>query len=79
MLRGVRLCRFVGARNSSQGDVQSVPSINRDNGQREVREFLLAEDLTHLLVYVVAHVSVANLCNGFGPGESGALAFRVVR
>jgi hypothetical protein len=24
-------------------------------------------------------VSVANLCNGFGPGESGALAFRVVR
>src|SRR5271170_4105082 len=72
------LSRFIGPRNESSSDRQSIPGIDGCNGQRQIRELFLSEMAFDFLVDTIARVSVGDERHGFDPCQRRALAVGIV-
>ena len=68
--------RLIGARNRTEADRQPIPTVNRDDGQRQVHEFLLSEMLMSTRVDFFGDVLLAHLSYRFRPSQRGAFSFR---
>src|SRR5437763_7346064 len=63
----------------TKGDRGPIPGIDRDHRAGEIDELLFRKMVARLLIHLVRHVMVADLCHRFGPGEGRTLARTVDR
>src|SRR3954471_13569709 len=61
--------RLIMARFHASGDRQAIPRVNRRDGERQIREFLLGEMCSHQVVDRVCDVAARDQGHGFSPLE----------
>ena len=66
-------------RNRAEAGRQAVPSVDRNNGQRQVDQFFVGKMLAHFLVRLVRHVINGNQGHCLRPCQGCPLTFGVVR
>src|SRR5262249_10996521 len=74
-----RLRGPIGAGGSPGRDVQTIPAVDRRDGEGQVRQLFLREELLHPVVHVVRHVPVLDVRDRVGPGQRRPFPIRVVR
>ena len=70
---------LVLAGDGAKPDLQTIPPINRDDGEGQVDKLFFAEALARLFIDFIRCVPFADERDGFRPGKSGALAIRKER
>ena len=71
--------RGIRSWNGAKADRQPVPSIDGDDGQGQVHQFLFAEVLSDRLVQCIRHPALADPSHGFRPCERRTFALREER
>src|SRR5689334_10634082 len=69
---------LISSRSCAERDVQTVPSVNRNHGERQIGQFTIAEVMLCFLEYFVGHTAFTELRYSFRPRECGALLVVVV-
>lgn len=70
---------FVGSRRHAKSDVESIPAVNRNDGQSQIYQLCFAELCPCLLVDLVGNIFVTECRNSFGPRKGRAFTILIER